>query len=151
MKTTSATHILVEPDLSGWHYVTTIEEQDDEIRRGHDNVKSVVSYAATHGLPVIVEGGTQRWIQQTTDRLRRAGITVLTEEEDYELRKLDRYWIARCEVGDRIEFEPQAGTLLWGRIIAKGCRYLEVFPDGWAGATYVAGREVRTLVVKGPQ
>jgi hypothetical protein len=152
MKTSSATHILVEPDLSGWRYITTIEEQEKTIRHGHSTVAELVHYCQHHGLPVLVENGTQAWCDQTAARLRNKGVVVLTDEENCRLYELDLYWLNRCQVGDRIKFEAAHDCPLWGEVVAKGgCRYLEVLPDSWTGTTFVAGRKVLTLIVEGPK
>jgi hypothetical protein len=154
MKTSSATHILVEPDLSGWRYITTIEEQETTIRHGHSTVAELVHYCPHRGLPVLVENGTQAWCDQTAARLRNKGVVVLTDEENCRLYELDLYWLNRCQVGDRIQFEAIRDCPLWGGVVAmaKGERpYLEVLPDNWTGTMFVAGREVLTLTVEGPK
>ncbi len=74
----SATYILVQPDLSGWGFITTIEENGKAIRRGHRNRGELADYCRLHNLPVEVQGEVPQWVAQTTSKLERAGISVLT-------------------------------------------------------------------------
>lgn len=80
-------YIVLEPDLSGWRYITHHYELPDEGERereynmGHQNVGSVAALAQRTGLPVVISDGLERWREHTADRLRKAGIIAITDME----------------------------------------------------------------------
>ena len=81
------THITITPDLSGWRYITEIEENGKTIRRGHENFRELLAYCRLHGLPVVVDGGSDRWVRMVTARLTHEQVTVRTPGEQFELER----------------------------------------------------------------
>lgn len=82
----SGNYVVVEPDLSGWHFVThhyLPETGLKEYNRGHSSSKSVAALAIALGQPCVVTAKCGRlWQEQTERRLLVAGATVVRESED---------------------------------------------------------------------
>lgn len=78
-------YIVVDPDLSGWRYVTCHFLPDTGLKeyvRGHENINTVIALAEQLGQPVVVGSEhPEAWREQTASKLRKAGIVAITEME----------------------------------------------------------------------
>lgn len=75
-------YIVVDPDLSGWRYVTCYYPEGGmkEKVNGHDKLAGVIALAERTGLPVVVGSEhPEAWREQTARRIRKAGIVAITE------------------------------------------------------------------------
>lgn len=80
-------YIVVDPDLSGWRYVTCYFPEDGmkEKVNGHETLNSVIALAERTGLPVVVGSEhPEEWREQTARRIRKAGVVAITEMEGRE-------------------------------------------------------------------
>jgi hypothetical protein len=75
--------IFVTTNLSGFKYVTEIEEAGSQpIRRSHETASEVARYCALQGLPVELDlNCTERWRAHLTRRLREHGCELYNGEK----------------------------------------------------------------------
>jgi hypothetical protein len=79
----SGDYIVLDPDLSGYRYVTCHFLPDTGLKeyvRGHERIASVVELAQRLGQPVVIGSEPlEAWREQAANRLRRAGIVAITD------------------------------------------------------------------------
>jgi len=78
-------YIVVDPDQSGYKYVTCYIEDDTRRERlhGHTLISSVVELAQRLNLPVVVGSEWMaQWRENVANKLRRAGVVAITDMED---------------------------------------------------------------------
>ena len=76
-------YIVLEPDLSGWRYVSTHYDPATGRERnlGHDRAVSVAALALRLGQPVVIGGEVESWRETVARRLRMAGVVAITDME----------------------------------------------------------------------